>query len=106
VFGTRSHDRSNLIGRNRVEIVSIDGLMARVRNREALDETPILDVEPLLGTCTSGRSESNTPQTAHCRLLEECHSRAIASRTSRHYVVTSRCQFDVLFEVRNQHVRQ
>lgn len=48
VFSTRSPDRPNPIGLHRVEIVSIDGTRMRVRNLEALDGTPILDVKPVL----------------------------------------------------------
>jgi tRNA-Thr(GGU) m(6)t(6)A37 methyltransferase TsaA len=48
VFSTRSPDRPNPIGLHRVRIESIDGLRVRVRNLEALDGTPILDVKPLL----------------------------------------------------------
>jgi tRNA-Thr(GGU) m(6)t(6)A37 methyltransferase TsaA len=49
VFSTRSPDRPNPIGLHRVRIAAIDGLRVRVRNLEALDGTPILDVKPLLG---------------------------------------------------------
>lgn len=49
VFNTRSPDRPNPIGLHRVRIVSVVGLRVRVRNLEALDGTPILDVKPLLG---------------------------------------------------------
>ena len=49
VFTTRSPDRPNPIGLHRVEIVSIEGERIRVRNLEARDGTPILDVKPLLG---------------------------------------------------------
>ncbi|WP_377272544.1 tRNA (N6-threonylcarbamoyladenosine(37)-N6)-methyltransferase TrmO [Peterkaempfera sp. SMS 1(5)a] len=49
VFCTRSPDRPNPVGLHRVEIVSIDGTRVRVRNLEALDGTPIVDVKPVLG---------------------------------------------------------
>jgi tRNA-Thr(GGU) m(6)t(6)A37 methyltransferase TsaA len=48
VFNTRSPDRPNPIGLHRVEIVSIDGPRVEVRNLEALDGTPIVDVKPVL----------------------------------------------------------
>ena len=48
VFNTRSPDRPNPIGLHEVEIVSIDGLRLRVRDLEALDGTPIVDVKPVL----------------------------------------------------------
>jgi len=48
VFSTRSADRPNPIGLHQVEIASIDGPRVRVRNLEALDGTPIVDVKPLL----------------------------------------------------------
>ena len=50
VFSTRSADRPNPIGLHRVRIVSIvDGLRFLVRNLEAVNMTPILDVKPVLG---------------------------------------------------------
>jgi len=48
VFTTRSPDRPNPIGLHRVTILAIDGLTIRVRNLEALDGTPIVDVKPVL----------------------------------------------------------
>ncbi len=49
VFSTRSPDRPNPIGLHRVGIVSIEGTRILVRNLEALDGTPVLDVKPVLG---------------------------------------------------------
>ena len=49
VFSTRSADRPNPIGLHEVEIVSIDGPRVRVRDLEAVDGTPIIDVKPVLG---------------------------------------------------------
>ena len=48
VFNTRSADRPNPIGLHEVEVVAIDGRRARVRNLEAVDGTPIVDVKPVL----------------------------------------------------------
>jgi tRNA-Thr(GGU) m(6)t(6)A37 methyltransferase TsaA len=48
VFNTRSSDRPNPIGLHEVEVVSIDGRRMRVRNLEAVDGTPIVDVKPVL----------------------------------------------------------
>ena len=48
VFSTRSADRPNPIGLHRVEVVSTDGSTFRVRNLEAVDGTPVLDVKPVL----------------------------------------------------------
>lgn len=48
VFSTRSADRPNPIGLHRVEIVALDGLRVLVRNLEALNGTPIVDVKPVL----------------------------------------------------------
>jgi tRNA-Thr(GGU) m(6)t(6)A37 methyltransferase TsaA len=48
VFNTRSPDRPNPIGLHRVGIVAIDGARFRVRNLEALDGTPVVDVKPVL----------------------------------------------------------
>ena len=48
VFSTRSPDRPNPIGLHRVTVAAIDGRRVRVRDLEALDGTPIVDVKPLL----------------------------------------------------------
>jgi tRNA-Thr(GGU) m(6)t(6)A37 methyltransferase TsaA len=48
VFSTRSPDRPNPIGLHRVRIVEVAGLRVRVRNLEAVDGTPIVDVKPVL----------------------------------------------------------
>jgi tRNA (Thr-GGU) A37 N-methylase len=48
VFSTRSQDRPNPIGLHRVEIVAIDANRIRVRDLEAINGTPILDVKPVL----------------------------------------------------------
>jgi tRNA-Thr(GGU) m(6)t(6)A37 methyltransferase TsaA len=49
VFSTRSADRPNPIGVHRITVVSIPGpLRFEVRNLEALDGTPIVDVKTTL----------------------------------------------------------
>jgi tRNA-Thr(GGU) m(6)t(6)A37 methyltransferase TsaA len=48
VFSTRSPDRPNPIGLHRVEILAVDGPRVFVRDLEALNGTPILDVKPVL----------------------------------------------------------
>jgi tRNA-Thr(GGU) m(6)t(6)A37 methyltransferase TsaA len=48
VFTTRSADRPNPIGLHRVRIVAIEGARLRVRDLEAIDGTPVLDVKPVL----------------------------------------------------------
>ncbi|MDN5860883.1 MAG: tRNA (N6-threonylcarbamoyladenosine(37)-N6)-methyltransferase TrmO [Pseudonocardia sp.] len=45
VFATRSQDRPNPIGLHRVHVLAVDGLRLRVRDLEALDGTPVLDVK-------------------------------------------------------------
>jgi tRNA-Thr(GGU) m(6)t(6)A37 methyltransferase TsaA len=49
VFSTRSPDRPNPIGMHVVEIVSVDGTRIQVRNLEAIDGTPVVDLKPVLG---------------------------------------------------------
>jgi len=49
VFGTRSPDRPNPIGLHTVEILAIEDTRIRVRNLEALDRTPVIDLKPVLG---------------------------------------------------------
>ena len=48
VFGTRSADRPNPIGLHPVEILELRGTRIRVRDLEAVDGTPIVDVKPVL----------------------------------------------------------
>jgi tRNA-Thr(GGU) m(6)t(6)A37 methyltransferase TsaA len=48
VFSTRSPDRPNPIGLHTVEITAIEGGRVRVRHLEALNDTPILDLKPIL----------------------------------------------------------
>lgn len=50
VFSTRSPDRPNPVGLHRVRIVEIASpTRVRVRDLEAIDGTPIIDVKPVLG---------------------------------------------------------
>jgi tRNA-Thr(GGU) m(6)t(6)A37 methyltransferase TsaA len=55
VFNTRSPNRPNPIGLHRVEVVSVDGGRLRVRNLEAVDGTPLIDVKPVLSRDRSER---------------------------------------------------
>jgi tRNA-Thr(GGU) m(6)t(6)A37 methyltransferase TsaA len=48
VFNTRSPDRPNPIGVHRVGVLEIEGQRFRVRDLEALDGTPVIDVKPVL----------------------------------------------------------
>jgi tRNA-Thr(GGU) m(6)t(6)A37 methyltransferase TsaA len=48
VFSTRSADRPNPIGLHHVTVVSVDGTRVRVRDLEAIDGTPVIDVKPVL----------------------------------------------------------
>ena len=48
VFNTRSADRPNPIGLHEVEIVSIRDGRLEVRDLEAVDGTPVLDIKPVL----------------------------------------------------------
>lgn len=48
VFSTRSPDRPNPVGVHRVQGVAVDGLRVQVRDLEALDGTPIVDVKSVL----------------------------------------------------------
>jgi tRNA-Thr(GGU) m(6)t(6)A37 methyltransferase TsaA len=48
VFSTRSAERPNPIGLHRVRIAATDGTRLRVRNLEAVDGTPVLDIKPVI----------------------------------------------------------
>lgn len=49
VFATRSPDRPNPVGLHRVTVLRVDGPRVLVRDLEALDGTPVVDVKPVLG---------------------------------------------------------
>ena len=49
VFTTRSPDRPNPIGLHRVVVIAVDGDRLRVRDLEAIDGTPVIDIKPVLG---------------------------------------------------------
>jgi tRNA-Thr(GGU) m(6)t(6)A37 methyltransferase TsaA len=55
VFSTRSSDRPNPIGLHRVTVLEIDGGRVHVRNLEAVDGTPIVDVKPVLSSDATQR---------------------------------------------------
>jgi tRNA-Thr(GGU) m(6)t(6)A37 methyltransferase TsaA len=48
VFSTRSADRPNPVGLHRVTVEAVDGTTVRVRDLEAVDGTPVIDVKPVL----------------------------------------------------------
>jgi tRNA-Thr(GGU) m(6)t(6)A37 methyltransferase TsaA len=54
VFSTRSADRPNPIGLHTVEVRAVDGLRIQVRDLEAVDGTPVLDIKPVLRSSSSG----------------------------------------------------
>ena len=49
VFATRSPDRPNPIGLHSVAIEAVEEDAITVRDLEAIDGTPVLDVKPVLG---------------------------------------------------------
>ena len=49
VFATRSPDRPNPIGLHAVVIESVEEDAITVRNLEAIEGTPVLDIKPVLG---------------------------------------------------------
>ncbi len=46
VFSTRSPHRPNPIGLSAVELLGVEGLRLRIKNVDALDGTPVLDIKP------------------------------------------------------------
>ncbi|GAA4626078.1 tRNA (N6-threonylcarbamoyladenosine(37)-N6)-methyltransferase TrmO [Actinoallomurus vinaceus] len=55
VFSTRSPDRPNPIGLHRVTILAIEGSRILVKDLEALNGTPVVDVKPVLAQDTAER---------------------------------------------------
>jgi tRNA (Thr-GGU) A37 N-methylase len=48
VFSTRSQDRPNPVGLHVVTIAGIEGTTLDVRDLEAIDGTPVIDIKPVL----------------------------------------------------------
>ena len=48
VFSTRSPDRPNPIGMHRVKVLSLDNSYIKVSALEVIDQTPILDIKPVI----------------------------------------------------------
>ena len=48
MFSTRSQDRPNPIGLHRVQVAAVQERRLLVRDLEAVDGTPIVDVKPVL----------------------------------------------------------
>jgi tRNA-Thr(GGU) m(6)t(6)A37 methyltransferase TsaA len=48
VFSTRSPDRPNPIGIHSVKVLSVENNTLKVSALEALDQTPLIDIKPLL----------------------------------------------------------
>ncbi len=48
VFSTRSPDRPNPLGLHRVRVLEVTGNKLRVGPIEAIDETPVIDIKPVL----------------------------------------------------------
>jgi tRNA (Thr-GGU) A37 N-methylase len=48
VFATRSSHRPSPIGLHRVRILATEDLRIKVRDLEAVDGTPVVDIKPLL----------------------------------------------------------
>ena len=46
IFSLRSPQRPNGIGATTVELVKIEGNILHVRNLDAIDGTPVLDIKP------------------------------------------------------------
>ena len=61
VFSTRSADRPNPIGLHRVVVLAVEDMRLRVRGLEALDETPLVDVKPVLANPGRRDSPSEPP---------------------------------------------
>ncbi|WP_273887853.1 tRNA (N6-threonylcarbamoyladenosine(37)-N6)-methyltransferase TrmO [Rubrobacter naiadicus] len=64
VFCTRSPDRPNPIGLHPVEVVEIQGGRILVRDLEALDGTPILDIKPARRCSERGVPADNSDSSA------------------------------------------
>jgi tRNA-Thr(GGU) m(6)t(6)A37 methyltransferase TsaA len=49
VFSTRSPDRPNPIGIHQVTVTSIADGLIKISNLEVLDQTPLIDIKPVIG---------------------------------------------------------
>ena len=48
VFSTRSPDRPNPIGMHLTKVISVSGNLLKVSALEVLDQTPVLDIKPVI----------------------------------------------------------
>jgi tRNA-Thr(GGU) m(6)t(6)A37 methyltransferase TsaA len=48
IFAQRGKDRPNRIGVTACQLLSVDGLILRVRGLDAIDGTPVLDIKPVM----------------------------------------------------------
>ncbi|HEX5151691.1 MAG TPA: tRNA (N6-threonylcarbamoyladenosine(37)-N6)-methyltransferase TrmO [Parafilimonas sp.] len=48
VFSTRSPDRPNPIGMHTVKVLSVENKMIKVGALEVLDQTPLIDIKPVI----------------------------------------------------------
>ena len=48
IFAQRGKNRPNRIGATICEVLSVDGLTLQVRGLDAIDETPVLDIKPVM----------------------------------------------------------
>ncbi|MFJ5797665.1 TrmO family methyltransferase domain-containing protein [Streptomyces decoyicus] len=48
IFAQRSKDRPNRLGVSRCTLVKVDGMELQVRDLDAVDGTPVLDIKPYL----------------------------------------------------------
>ena len=55
VFNTRSPNRPNPIGLHRVQVIAVENASVHIRDLEAVDGTPILDLKPVLSREISER---------------------------------------------------
>ena len=55
VFATRSPDRPNPIGLHRVSVLEVEAQKLRVAPLEAISQTPIVDIKPVLASSISER---------------------------------------------------
>jgi tRNA-Thr(GGU) m(6)t(6)A37 methyltransferase TsaA len=51
VFATRSPDRPNPVGLHRVQVLAIEGTRLSVGPLEAIDGTPVIDINPVMTDC-------------------------------------------------------
>ena len=65
IFAQRAKSRPNRIGATICQLISVQGLVLRVRSLDALDGSPVLDIKPVFAEFLPERGSVRQPSWSH-----------------------------------------